>query len=127
MAKAFGDKYKDLIKLNPNQKSLPNNDPGITYGVNTNKNPYLHLITSGSNQKSLFNDDPGIVFANPTFKNPYKDLLHKWDWVKPAISAPFIGRRTRTELVDLYYVVDGYVEVDYVAVEKGEVTYPFYT
>ena len=127
MAKAFGDKYKDLIKLNPNQKSLPNNDPGIAYGVDTNKNPYLHLITSGSNQKSLFNDDPGIVFANPTFKNPYKDLLYRWDWVKPAVSAPFIGRRTRTELVDLYYVVDGYVEVDYVAVEKEEVTYPFYT
>jgi hypothetical protein len=96
MAKQFGDRYKDLIKSNPNQKSLPNNDPGI-------------------------------VFANPTFKNPYKDLLHKWDWVKPTVSAPFIGRKTRTELVDLYYVVDGYVEIDYVTVEQGEVIYPLYT
>jgi hypothetical protein len=124
---SFGDRYKKLIDSNPNKKSILNNDPGAIQGLNVNKNPYQNLIASGSNQKSLFNDDPGIVFANPTFKNPYKDLLHKWDWIKPAVSAPFIGRRTRTELIDLYYVVDGYVEMDYVAVEQGEVTYPLYT
>jgi hypothetical protein len=124
---SFGDRYKKLIDSNPNKKSIPNNDPGTIQGLNTNKNPYQNLIALGSNQKSLFNDDPGIVFANPTFKNPYKDLLYRWDWVKPAVSAPFIGRKTRTELVDLYYVVDGYVEMDYVAVEQGEVIYPLYT
>lgn len=124
---SFGDRYKRLIDSNPNKKSIPNNDPGIVQGLNTNKNPYQNLIVSGSNQKSLFNDDPGIVFANPTFKNPYKDLLYRWDWVKPTVSTPFIGRKTRTELVDLYYVVDGYVEMDYVTVEQGEVIYPLYT
>lgn len=127
MAKTFGSKYNDLIKLDPNKKSIPNDNPGIINAPLNTKNPYYNLITSGSNQKSLFNDDPGIVFANPTFKNPYKDLLYRWDWVKPAVSAPFIGRKTRTELVDLYYVVDGYVEMDYVAVEQGVVTYPLYT
>jgi hypothetical protein len=124
---SFGDRYKKLIDSNPNKKSIPNNDPGIVQGLNTNKNPYQDLILSGSNQKSLFNNDSGIVFANPTFKNPYKDLLYRWDWIKPTVSAPFIGRKTRTELVDIYYVVDGYVEMDYVTVEQGEVTYPYYS
>jgi hypothetical protein len=124
---SFGDRYKKLIDSNPNKKSIPNNDPGIVQGLNTNKNPYQDLILSGSNQKSLFNNDSGIVFANPTFKNPYKDLLYRWDWIKPTVSAPFIGRKTRTELVDIYYVVDGYVEMDYVTVEQEEVTYPYYS
>lgn len=128
MAK-FGDRYKKLIDRNPNQKSIPNTNPGIEYGINSNKNPYQNLIASGSN-KSEFNTDPGLVFVPLVTKNPYADLIKKWDFTKTTPSAPFIGRRHREELIDLFYVDSGYVDETpdrYEAIEKGTIVYPYYT
>ena len=119
MAKAFGDKYKDLIKLNPNQKSLPNNDPKTSFVSVTNNNPYKHLIASGSNQKSLFNTNPGIAYGVFQTKNPYASLIGKWDFTKAAPNTPFIGRDVVAPLVDVYYVIDGFVDDGYIEVHQA--------
>jgi hypothetical protein len=117
MAKPFGSKYQDLIKLNPNKKSLPNDNPGILNTPISVKNPYHNLITSGSNRKSLFNNDPGIVFVSTQTKNPYVYLINKWDFTKATPYSPYIGRNVVAPIVDSYYVVDGYVDEDYVQVQ----------
>jgi hypothetical protein len=125
----FGDRYKKLIDSNPNKKSIPNNDPGIVQGVDNSKNPYKKLLASGS-IKSEFNDDPGLVFVPLVTKNPYTELIKKWDFTRTNPTAPFIGRRHREELIDLFYVDSGYVDETpdrYVAIEKGKVVYPYYT
>lgn len=119
MAKQFGEKYKDLIKLNPNQKSLQNNDPNSSFASPSTNNPYKSLIESSPNQKSLFNTNPGI--ANGVFKtkNPYANLIGKWNFTITGSSAPFIGRDIVAPLVDVYYVIDGYVDDDYVEVQQA--------
>lgn len=125
----FGDRYKKLIDRNPNQKSIPNTNPSIVQGIDNNRNPYKNLIVSGSN-KSEFNNDPGLVFVPLVTKNPYIDLIKKWDFTRTSPSAPFIGRRHREELIDLFYVEDGYVVETpdrYEAIEKGTIVYPYYT
>ena len=119
MAKAFGDKYKDLIKLNPNQKSLPNNDPKTSFVSVTNNNPYKHLIASGSNQKSLFNTNPGISYGVFQTKNPYASLIGKWDFTKAAPNTPFVGRDVVAPVVDVYYVIDGFVDDGYIEVQQA--------
>jgi hypothetical protein len=116
---SFGDRYKKLIDSNPNKKSIPNNDPGIVQGLNNNNNPYKNLIASGSNQKSLFNTNPGIEFGLYKTKNPYIDLIGKWDFIKASPEAPFIGRDIVAPIIDIYYVVDGYVDIGYVEVQQG--------
>jgi hypothetical protein len=115
----FGDRYKKLIDSNPNKKSIPNSNPGVVQGLSNNKNPYYNLIASGSNQKSLFNTNPGVEFGVYKTKNPYANLIGKWDFTQVAPLVPFIGRDVITPLVDVYYVVSGYVEDDYVEVQQA--------
>ena len=126
----FGNRYKKLINSNPNQKSIPNTNPGIVQGLNISKNPYQNLITSESTQKSEFNTNPGIEYGLLRVKNPYSELIKKWDFTRISPSAPFIGRRHREEVIDLFYVEDGYVVETpdrYEAIEQGTVVYPYYT
>jgi len=115
----FGDRYKKLIDSNPNKKSIPNTNPGIVQGSNNNKNPYFSLIASRSNQKSLFNTNPGVEFGIYKTKNPYAELISKWNFTQVAPSAPFIGRDIVAPIVDIYYVIDGYVDDFYVEVKQG--------
>lgn len=96
MARQFGEKYKNLISKNPNQKSEFNINPGIEQGL---------LRT----------------------KNPYTDLIKKWDFTRTTPSAPFIGRKHREEVIDIYYVYDGYVLDDYIEVQQDVIFYPYYT
>lgn len=119
MAKSFGSKYKNLVISGSNKKSEFNTDPNAVQGINNNRNPYISLIISGSNKKSLFNTDPGIGFGVYKTKNPYINLIKKWDFTKVAPYAPIIGRDIIAPIVDIYYVVDGYVDVDYVEVQQG--------
>ena len=114
----FGNRYKKLIDSNPNQKSIPNNNPGIVYGLDRTKNPYINLISSGSAQKSLFNTNPGIEFGVYKTKNPYVNLINKWNFTQVAPEAPFIGRDVITPVVDLYYVEDFYVAGGFVEVQQ---------
>lgn len=114
----FGDRYKKLIDSNPNKKSIPNVNPGISQGSNNSKNPYSSLITSRPNQKSLFNTNPGFEFGINRTKNPYVNLISKWDFTITGSSAPFIGRDIVAPLVDVYYVIDGYVDENYVEVQQ---------
>ena len=91
---------------------------------------YKNLIVSGSAQKSEFNTNPGVEHGLLRIKNPYTELIKKWDFIRTSPSAPFIGRRHREELIDLFYVEDGYVveaPYRYEAIEKGTVVYPYYT
>jgi len=93
-------------------------------------NRYKSLIASGSTQKSEFNTNPGVEQGLLRTKNPYAELIAKWDFTRVAPSAPFIGRRHREELIDLFYVDSGYVDETpdrYEAIEKGTVVYPYYT
>jgi hypothetical protein len=115
----FGDRYKKLIDSNPNKKSIPNNNPGIVQGSNISKNPYENLIVSGSNKKSLFNTNPGIEFGVLKTKNPYVKLIGRWDFTKTAPYAPLIGRDIVAPIVDVYYVLNDYVDTDYVEVQQG--------
>ena len=127
---SFGNRYKSLIDRDPNKKSIPNDDPGIVQGLDINKNPYQNLIASGSTQKSEFNTNPGIEYGLLRVKNPYSELIKKWDFTRTSPSAPFIGRRHREEVIDLFYVEDGYVVETpdrYEAIEKETVVYPYYT
>jgi hypothetical protein len=71
---------------------------------------YKSLINKNPGQKSEFNTDPGNEQGLLRTKNPYAELIEKWDFTKITPSAPFIGRDIVAPLVDLYYVVDGYVE-----------------
>jgi hypothetical protein len=114
MAK-FGDKYKDLIKLNPNKKSLPNNNPGIVQGPNFSSNPYAELIISSSYNKSLFNNDPGIIYVSPKSNNPYFDLVKEFKSTLPVTASFITGRTT---ILPVYYVVDGYVDTGYVEIQS---------
>jgi hypothetical protein len=114
----FGDRYKKLIDSNPNKKSIPNVNPSISQGSNNSKNPYSSLITSRPNQKSLFNTNPGFEFGINRTKNPYVNLISKWDFTITGPSAPFIGRDIVAPLVDVYYVIDGYVDENYVEVQQ---------
>jgi hypothetical protein len=82
-------------------------------------NRYKNLIASGSNQKSEFNTNPGVEQGLLRTKNPYIELIGKWDFTQVAPSTPFIGRDVITPLVDVYYVVSGYVEDDYVEVQQA--------
>ena len=126
----FGSRYKKLIDNNPNKKSIPNNNPSIVQGVNSNKNPYLKLIKLNPTQKSEFNTNPGIEQGLLRVKNPYSELIKRWDFTVITPSAPFIGRRHREELIDLFYVEDGYVVETpdrYEAIEQRIVIYPYYT
>ncbi len=86
MARQFGEKYKNLIGKNPNQKSIPNTNPGIEFGIFKTKNPYTELIA-------------------------------RWDFAKVIPSAPLVGRDVIV-LVDAYYVLDGYVDADYVEIKQ---------
>jgi len=115
----FGDRYKKLIDSDPNKKSIPNINPGIIHGININKNPYENLIASGSSQKSLFNTNPGVEFGILKTKNPYTELIRKWDFTKTTLYAPIIGREIIAPIVDIYYVLDGYVDIDYVEIQQG--------
>ena len=129
MSRQFGNRYKKLIDSNPNQKSIPNTDPGNVQGLNISKNPYQNLIASGSTQKSEFNTNPGIEYGLLRVKNPYSELIKKWDFTRTSPSAPFIGRRHREEVIDLFYVEDGYVVETpdrYEAIEKDIIVYPYY-
>lgn len=64
------------------------------------------------------------------FGNQYTNLIKKWEFTRPKPSAPFIGRRHRDELINVYYVSDGYVEEDtptrYDAIETRVITPPYY-
>ena len=82
-------------------------------------NRYKNLIASGSNQKSEFNTNPGVEQGLLRTKNPYIELIRKWDFTKASPSAPFIGRDIVAPIVDIYYVVDGYVDNGYVEVQQG--------
>ena len=82
-------------------------------------NRYKNLIASGSNQKSEFNTNPGVEQGLLRTKNPYIELIGKWDFTQVAPSTPFIGRDVVAPLVDVYYVVSGYVEDDYVEVQQA--------
>jgi hypothetical protein len=115
---SFGDRYKKLIDSNPNKKSIPNNNPGIVQGVNSNKNPYENLINDNPNKKSLFNNNPGVEFGIYKTKNLYKELIEKWDFTKIAPFAPTVGRNITPPMVEVYYVVDGYVDTGYVEVQQ---------
>jgi hypothetical protein len=116
---SFGNKYKNLIISGSNRKSEFNTDPNGVQGVNNNRNPYTSLISSNSTQKSLFNNNPGIEFGIYKTKNPYVDLIGKWDFTKVSPEAPFIGRDIVAPIVDIYYVLDDYVEADYVEIQQG--------
>jgi len=64
------------------------------------------------------------------FGNQYANLIARWSFTKVTPSAPFIGRRHREEIVDLFYVDSGYVVETpdrYEAIEKGTIVYPYYT
>jgi hypothetical protein len=116
---SFGDKYKTLIDSNPNKKSISNTNPGVVQGATNSKNPYSGLILSTPSQKSLFNTNPGVEFGAYNTKNPYVNLISKWNFTKITPSAPFIGRSIVAPLVDVYYVIDGYVDEDYVEVQQA--------
>lgn len=91
---------------------------------------YKKLIASNPAQKSEFNTNPGIEQGLLRTKNPYAKLITIWDFTKISPSAPFIGRRHREEVIDLFYVEDGYVVETpdrYEAIEKGTIIYPYYT
>ncbi len=91
---------------------------------------YKNLINKNPGQKSEFNTDPGAEQGLLRTKNPYTDLIKKWDFTRTAPSAPFIGRRHREEVIDLFYVEDGYVvetPTRYEAIEQKIVVYPYYT
>ena len=91
---------------------------------------YKSLINKNPGQKSEFNTDPGNEQGLLRTKNPYIELIKKWDFTRSNPTAPFIGRRHREELIDLFYVEDGYVVETpdrYEAIEKGKVVYPYYT
>jgi hypothetical protein len=114
----FGGKYKNLIASNPNQKSEFNTNPNNIQGVNNSKNPYAGLIAANPNQKSLFNINPGVEFGAYNTKNPYASLISKWNFTKITPFAPIVGRDIIAPLVDVYYVIDGYVDEDYVEVQQ---------
>jgi hypothetical protein len=118
MARTFGSKYEGLIKLNPNKKSLPNNNPGIVNAPSNTKNPYAGLISSGITQKSLFNTNPGIELGLLKTNNPYTELINRWDFTKATPFAPFVGRDPVIPMMDTYYVDFGYVEDGYVEVKQ---------
>jgi hypothetical protein len=118
---SFGNRYKSLIDRDPNKKSIPNDNPGIVQGLDINKNPYQNLIASGSTQKSEFNTNPGIEYGLLRVKNPYSELIKRWDFTKTSPSAPFIGRGVVAPIVDIYYVVNGYVDTEYVEVQQEPV------
>ena len=91
---------------------------------------YKNLINKNPGQKSEFNTNPGIEQGLLRFKNPYIDLIEKWDFTRVNPTAPFIGRRHRDVLVDLFYVDSGYVvEIPdrYEAIEQIIVQVPLYT
>jgi hypothetical protein len=81
-------------------------------------NRYKNLIASGSNQKSEFNTNPGVEQGLLRTKNPYIELIGKWDFTQVAPSVPFIGRDVVAPLVDVYYVLDEYVDNGYVEVQQ---------
>jgi len=116
---SFGNKYRNLIVSGSNRKSEFNTNPNVVQGVNNSRNPYANLIALNPNKKSLFNTDPKIGFGVYKTKNPYVKLIGKWDFTKASPSAPFIGRDIVAPIIDIYYVVDGYVDTGYVEVQQG--------
>jgi hypothetical protein len=85
MARQFGEKYKNLIGKNPNQKSIPNTNPGIEFGIFKTKNPYTELIARWDFAKVV----------------PSAPLIGR------EVIVPLVD----TYYVDNGYVDDGYVEV----------------
>ncbi len=115
----FGSRYKNLIKSDSTKKSEFNTNPNDIQGVNNSKNPYASLIAASPNQKSLFNNNPGIGFGIAKTKNPYTGLISKWDFTKIAPYAPIVGRDIVTPVVDVYYVVEGYIDIGYVEIQQN--------
>ena len=91
MSKQFGDKYKKLIDKNPNKKSIPNNDPGLVFGVLRTKNPYISLL-------SKWDFIPSFVTGSMVMARGYT-------------SAP------TPPPSNIYYVYTGYVDDGYVEVQ----------
>ena len=81
----FGDRYKKLIDSNPNKKSIPNNNPGIEFGIFKTKNPYVNLI----NKWNFTQVAPEAPFIGRDVITPVVDLYY----------------------VEDFYVAGGFVEV----------------
>jgi hypothetical protein len=68
---------------------------------------------------------------NRQFGDQYKKLINKWEFTRTNPTAPFIGRRHKEILTDLYYVNSEYVDegapTRYEAIESKMVYYPYYT
>ena len=116
---SFGDRYKGFIKSNPNKQSEFNTNPGSVYVTPNTNNKYSNLISLNPNKQSLFNSDPGSVYISPKSNNPYTKLIDQFQstLITPT-SGPFIGRSITPIIVDLYYVVNGYVDDGYVEVQN---------
>jgi hypothetical protein len=86
----FGDRYKKLIKSNPNKKSSFNTNPGIELGLLKTNNPYTELINRWDFTKAI----PFAPFVGREPEIPMMDTYY----------------------VDNGYVEDGYVEVKQVPI-----------
>jgi hypothetical protein len=114
----FGDRYKKLIDSNPNKKSIPNTNPGKVYISPNTDSKYSDLISLNPNKQSLFNTDPGLVYISPKSNNPYVDLINDFkDTLLPKLS-PLTGRTAVPPFIEVFYVVDGYVDTNYVEVQQ---------
>lgn len=80
-------------------------------------NKYQNLVNKNPGKKSEFNTDPGNKHGLLRIKNPYYELIKKWEFTRTAPSAPFVGRSSSTPIIDVYYVVDGYIDENYVEIQ----------
>jgi len=89
MNRQFGGKYKKFIDRNPNQKSIPYDNPGLEFGVLRTRNPYIDLI-------NRWDFIPSIVTGSLA-----------------------VGRGEAADIAPIYYVNNGYVDDNYVEVQFG--------